>query len=373
MTRTITGLFDSISEAQAVATHLRSHDGIDPARIHIHGATEGQSTASTGASSGEGQGFWASLGSLFIPDEDRYSYSEGIRRGGYVVSAEVDDALIDHALDVFEEHGAVDLDTREAEWRSSGWSGYQATGTDASAGTGMPMNSSAAVGAGTMGGTSTPAVGTTGMGTTGMGTTGMGEMGSGMAGAGMAGAGMTGGTVQTGTTETGTTETGTTETRAAQTASMAGSSVAGKSTAGTAGRTNEERIPIVEERLRVGKREMDRGRVRVRSYVVETPVSETVSLREEHVHVERRPVDLPASAVDDAFRERTIEAVEHAEEAVVAKEARVKEELVIRKETEQREQTVSDTVRHTEVEVEDERTAGTTATDGTMPTRPAGT
>ncbi|MBB5693392.1 YsnF/AvaK domain-containing protein [Muricoccus pecuniae] len=350
MTRTITGLFDSMSEAQAVATHLRSHDGIDPARIHIHGATEGQSTASTGAgaSSGEGQGFWASLGSLFIPDEDRYSYSEGIRRGGYVVSAEVDDAMVDHALDVFEEHGAVDLDTREAEWRSSGWSGYQATGTDASAGTGMPMNSSAAVGAGTMGGTSVPAVGSTGMG----------EMGS-----GMAGAGMTGGMAQTGTTETST----------AQTASMAGSSMTSDSTAGMAGRTNEERIPIVEEQLRVGKRETDRGRVRVRSYVVETPVSETVTLRDEHVQVERRPVDLPASAVDDAFRERTIEAVEHAEEAVVSKEARVKEELVIRKEAEQRQQTVSDTVRHTEVEVEDERTAGTAATGGTMPKRPAGT
>ena len=73
------------------------------------------------------------------------------------------------------------------------------------------------------------------------------------------------------------------------------------------------------------------------------------------------------------LEDRTIEATEHAEEAVVSKEARVKEELVIRKEAEQRQQTVSDTVRHTEVEVEDERTAGTTATGGTMPTRPAGT
>src|SRR5215208_5245795 len=65
-------------------------------------------------------------------------------------------------------------------------------------------------------------------------------------------------------------------------------------------------------------------RVRVRSYVVETPVQEQVNLREEHVSVERRPVDRAASPGDNLFRERTIEAEERAEEAVVAKEARVK-------------------------------------------------
>ncbi|HEX8062397.1 MAG TPA: DUF2382 domain-containing protein [Allosphingosinicella sp.] len=57
----------------------------------------------------------------------------------------------------------------------------------------------------------------------------------------------------------------------------------------------EERIPIVEEELRVGKREVERGGARVRSYVTETPVSEQVNLREEHVSVERRPVDREVS------------------------------------------------------------------------------
>jgi uncharacterized protein (TIGR02271 family) len=117
----------------------------------------------------------------------------------------------------------------------------------------------------------------------------------------------------------------------------------------------EERIPIVEERLSIGKREAAHGRVRIRSYVVETPVQEQVTLREEHVQVERRPADRPIAAGDDAFRERTIEATESAEEAVVAKEARVKEEVVVRKQAEERTETVSDTVRRTEVEVEDER------------------
>ena len=84
-------------------------------------------------------------------------------------------------------------------------------------------------------------------------------------------------------------------------------------------------------------------------------MQEQVALREERVNVERRPVDRPVAAGDDAFRERTIEATETAEEAVVAKEARVTEEVVVRKQSEERTQTVSDTVRRTEVEVEDER------------------
>ena len=112
---------------------------------------------------------------------------------------------------------------------------------------------------------------------------------------------------------------------------------------------------MTEEQLTVGKRDVAHGRVRVRSYVVETPVQEQVKLRQEHVSIERRPVDRAAGAGDNLFRERTIEAEERAEEAVVAKEARVKEELVLKKDVNQRTETVSDKVRRTEVEVEDER------------------
>jgi stress response protein YsnF len=101
----------------------------------------------------------------------------------------------------------------------------------------------------------------------------------------------------------------------------------------------EEHIPIVEEQLRVGKREVNRGGARVRSYVREVPVHEQVSLREEHVSVERRPVNETLRAGElnggDAFQERNIEMTETAEEAVVAKEARVKEELVVRKTAEE--------------------------------------
>ena len=116
---------------------------------------------------------------------------------------------------------------------------------------------------------------------------------------------------------------------------------------------NEEMIPVVEETLRVGKREVERGGVRVRSYIVETPVSEQVTLRDEHVSVERRPVTggtVPA----DAFRERTIEMTETDEEAVVGKEARVVEEVYLKKTADNRTETVTDTVRRTEVEVDND-------------------
>jgi uncharacterized protein (TIGR02271 family) len=118
----------------------------------------------------------------------------------------------------------------------------------------------------------------------------------------------------------------------------------------------EGAIPVVEEELRVGKREVDQGRVKVKSHVVETPVTEEVSLQQERVSVERRPVNRPLSANERAFQDRTIEVEQKGQEAVVSKEARVKEEVVVNKDVQQRNQKVSDTVRRTEVEVEDDRT-----------------
>ena len=113
----------------------------------------------------------------------------------------------------------------------------------------------------------------------------------------------------------------------------------------------EARIPVVEEQLQVGKREVERGGVRVESRVTETPVEQNVNLREERVHVERHAVDRPVADADKAFREGTLEVTERAEEAVVAKEARVVEEVVVNKEVGERTETVRDTVRRTDVDV----------------------
>jgi uncharacterized protein (TIGR02271 family) len=117
-------------------------------------------------------------------------------------------------------------------------------------------------------------------------------------------------------------------------------------------------VPVYEEQLRVGKRDVSHGRVRIRSYVVETPVNEQVRLRSESVQVERKPVDRPVAAGDALFQDRVIEAEERAEEAVVTKDTRVKEELTVRKTTDDRAQDIRDTVRHTEVEIQDDRGGG---------------
>ena len=117
--------------------------------------------------------------------------------------------------------------------------------------------------------------------------------------------------------------------------------------------TGDDVIQVAEERLVVGKREVERGGVRVRSYVVETPVSEQVRLREEQVSIERRPVNRPVAAGDNAFQDRTVELRETGEEAVVGKNTVVTEEIGIRKDVGERTEEVRDSVRHTEVEVED--------------------
>jgi uncharacterized protein (TIGR02271 family) len=119
------------------------------------------------------------------------------------------------------------------------------------------------------------------------------------------------------------------------------------------GETEEVKIPVVEEELQVGTRQVRRGGVRLYTRVTERPVEETVRLRDEEVRVERRPVDRPATEADvAAAKERTVEVTETDEEAVIAKQARVVEEVVVRKDVQEQTETVRDTVRRTEVEVE---------------------
>jgi len=111
-------------------------------------------------------------------------------------------------------------------------------------------------------------------------------------------------------------------------------------------------LPVVEEQVDVSKRQVEKGRVHVYTEVTETPVSTDVSLRQENVTIERRPADRPVSSTDAAFREQDIELTERAEQAVINKSARVVEEVVVGTDVTQQSQTVSDTVRRTDVHVE---------------------
>jgi uncharacterized protein (TIGR02271 family) len=127
---------------------------------------------------------------------------------------------------------------------------------------------------------------------------------------------------------------------------------------------NAQRAEVIEENLQVGKRVEQTGGVRLRSRIVERPVEASVRLREEHVTVQRTPVDRPATEADfNTFKEGEIELTESAERAVVAKEAHVVEEVTLGKEVTEREQVIHDTVRKTEVDVE--QIPGTTSTSTT--------
>jgi uncharacterized protein (TIGR02271 family) len=264
MVNTVVGLLDNRAEAEKAVRDLVSA-GFTRDHIHVTASdVEYERELGTRPPAGESSGFrgfmerlglWESRRrDIGLPAEDIGYYSEGVRRGGLLVSVETDEGHIDRAAEILEDHGAVNVEEKAAEWQRSGWS--------------------------------------------------------------------------------------------APTAST---------TATTAGRAGEEaRIPVVEEQLKVGKRAVRRGGVRVYTHVEEQPVSEAVTLREEHVEVERHPVDRPVSGADiQAFKEGTLELTETAEEAVASKEARVVEEVVVSKGVTEREETVRDTVRRTDVEVEE--------------------
>ena len=135
--------------------------------------------------------------------------------------------------------------------------------------------------------------------------------------------------------------------------SMASGTEGTMRTEGTTRTEGEKVMPVVQEELQVGKRAVSNGGVRVIQRVTETPVNEMIRLRAERATIERRPVDRPASEADFAnFKEGTIEVRETTEEPVVAKTARVVEEVVVGKEVQERTETVADTVRRTDVEIE---------------------
>jgi len=295
----MSAFFDNRDDAQDAANKLRDL-GIDTASIRM---TEGNANSAQTAGQARHRGFFEALAEFFMPEEDRYTYAEGLNRGGYLVTvSNVPAGLYDQALDILDDEGAIDMDERADSWRNEGWTGYSSADGLAT-GTG---------------------VGTAATGTYTSGSLDSDELGSDR------------GLVADDrfATEDGIGADRAYETRMAK---------------------DSEAIPVVQEQLRVGKRDVSHGRVRVRSYMVEEPVEEQVNLRNERVVLERRPVDRPLSGTDAAFQDRTIEAEERAEEAVVSKEARVVEEVALRKEAEDRSETISDTVRHTEVEVEDER------------------
>lgn len=145
--QTIVAYFDTRAEAKTAKAALASAGvALDAIRLLPE-----EDTASTYIREGaetsydyrkdEG-GFWKSLGDLFLPDEDRYSYAEGLSRGGAALSFVTDEAHYDEVARILDENGTVDVEEREAEWRSAGWSGY--TATEGAAATAMTSDTTTA-------------------------------------------------------------------------------------------------------------------------------------------------------------------------------------------------------------------------------------
>ena len=257
-------------------------------------------------------GFWSSL---FGGSSDDHSvYDRTLESGGNVVSVStIPEHDYESVMTILEKHNPVDIDERAATYSTS-----------------SSMTTGAATGA---------AMGMTGADMTTANT-------------------MSAGTMSAGTMGTGAMSTSTMSTGMTASTGMTGAAYAGTVEQGGT-------LQLAEEQLAVGKRLVNRGGTRVRRYVVETPVEESVSLHEEKVTLERHPVT-DGRPVTDSFSDRTIELTESAEEAVVSKTARVVEEVQLGKVATDRTETVRDTIRKEEVEIE--QLPGTATTTGTVHT-----
>ncbi len=119
---TLTAFFDTRSDAESAVERLKDA-GVSDARLMA--GYEADAEKANVAADDRG-GFFDALKDWFFPDEDRSVYAEGLRRGGFLVSASVDDATYDTAHDILDDHGAIDMDERADLWREDGWTAQPA-------------------------------------------------------------------------------------------------------------------------------------------------------------------------------------------------------------------------------------------------------
>jgi uncharacterized protein (TIGR02271 family) len=321
MALNVMGMFDTARDAQAAARELHAAGFRDGDISLIGNNTRGDydpedsgetsgSHAWTGVATAD---FLVGLVNMGAPEDDAHVYSEGVRRGGSLLSVLVDDEqAADRAAEIMNRNNIVDIDQRGAQYRQAGWSRFDPDAAPSDLAVDAPD----------------------------------------------------GATMHTMVTETMPVST---QSGIETTLLTTGARPANPQQGDTV------RVPVVEEELQIGKRAVERGGVRVYQRIVETLVNQQVTLRDETVRVERRPVDRPVAEADFAqIRQGTVEIREHHEQAVVQKQARIVEEVRITKEVEQRVATVQDTVRRTDVDVE-EIAATPQNTSGVEVLRPAPT
>ncbi|MBA3944547.1 MAG: YsnF/AvaK domain-containing protein [Herpetosiphonaceae bacterium] len=254
MAKTVVGLFEQLSDAQAAMNELKnaSITGNNVRLIDKAGGRINKALAQAG-----------------VPQDDADQFDEGVRNGGALIIAQaLPDTEAMQVVDILDRHHVVDLDNRAR------------------------------------------------------------------------------------TTQHTSSVAATTSSHSTTTSSAASSQRAKGATRNYAG--NEMVVPIIEEELQVSKEQVEGGGVRVQTHVTEKPVTTQVSLHEEEVHVERRPVNQPVdAAMLDQFQDASVDVREMSERAVVNKQARVVEEVVINKEAHDRTENIQDTVRRTDVNVEE--------------------
>lgn len=129
-------------------------------------------------------------------------------------------------------------------------------------------------------------------------------------------------------------------------------------------------IQLSEEELKVGKRQVEVGGVRLRKVVRTEVVNQPVELQREEIVIERVPASEAHSGRQRAFNEQEVYIPLRREEAVVQKETRLREEVRARKRTETEQRQVSEPVRREDVEVQKE---GEARERGGRPRTPAET
>jgi len=317
MAQTVIGIFDNNTQAQTAVQQL-TNSGISRDRIDVANCSSLDNTTSDRYDNDNDDD---SIGGFFRSlfggdnDNDARKYSTVARRGCVVTVHAQSEEEASRAADLLDDNGAVDVDEQASRY------GY--TGT-----TGNMSNTGSTL--------------ATGAGIAGMpGTT----------------------TGTTGTTNTDYNRTNL-DTDYNRTNVNNLDTDYNRNNLDTDRLDSDRSIPIIEENLQVGKREVETGGVRLRSRIIERPVEEHLRLREERVNVTRNPVNRPVGENElNTFREGTIEMTEHAEVPVVNKEARVVEEVSLNKEVEERDEVVRDTIRKTEVDVENLNRTNTTNLD----------
>jgi len=318
MSHTLAAVFDNRADADNARNALIGA-GIDADSVRVSasasptmgatpvtGTSAGTSTSATATHDESiGDSIKHFFSNLFGDDDERVVYGEAVNRGNVVLTVQTaTQDEVERAADIVEGFGPTDIDEYKSQWQAGGWKGAD------------PMRSTSQM--------SAP------------------QQGAGLQSGSLQSSGLQGDRLQNDRLQS-------------DGGALLQGSAQGLSDTGSLQRaeTESQVIPVMQEELKVGKRMVQRGGVRIYQRLVETPVQESVSLREEHVNVERRPVDRPIDPSQvGAFQETSFELRENAEEAVVQKTARVVEEVRVGKEVSQRTDQISDTLRSTQVDVE---------------------